>query len=103
MKNNGEVPSVAVVGCGYWGKNLVRNFHQIGALAMICDATPTGRATATELASQASIASDLDDVLRSDVSGVVVATPAETHYEIARRALEAGKDVFVEVLASVVT
>lgn len=63
---------------------------------MICDATPTGRATAAELASQSSIVTELNDVLRSDVSGVVIATPAETHYEIAKRSLEAGKDVFVE-------
>jgi predicted dehydrogenase len=39
-------PRVAVVGCGYWGKNLVRNFHQLGALAMVCDATDAGRAAA---------------------------------------------------------
>jgi predicted dehydrogenase len=89
-------PSVAVVGCGYWGKNLVRNFNLLGALAAVCDATPTGRATATQLAPQAIVMDDYDELLRSDVPGVVIATPAETHYSLASKALEAGKDVFVE-------
>jgi predicted dehydrogenase len=89
-------PPVAVVGCGYWGKNLVRNFHRLGALAAVCDATPSGRATASEIAPQVPVMGGLDEVLRGGVSGVVIATPAETHYEIASRALSAGKDVFVE-------
>ena len=85
-----------MVGCGYWGKNLVRNFDRLGALAIVCDATPAGRATAAELVPRTPAVTDLEEVLRSDVSGVVVATPAETHYDITRRVLGAGKDVFVE-------
>src|SRR3972149_822060 len=88
--------SVAVVGCGYWGKNLVRNFHELGALAQICEPGAAGQRTAAELAPDAELVADLDAVLDSGVSGVVIATPAETHFRIARRALEAGKDVFVE-------
>ncbi|MCA1614335.1 MAG: Gfo/Idh/MocA family oxidoreductase, partial [Acidobacteria bacterium] len=91
-----ETVSVAVIGCGYWGKNLVRNFHRLGALAAVCDATPAGRQTAAEIAPHIPAVADFDDVLRSDVPGVVIATPAETHYDVARRALLAGKDVFVE-------
>lgn len=91
-----RVPSVALIGCGYWGKNLARNFNRLDALAMICDATPAGRATASELAPQIPFVTDFTEALQSDISGVVIATPAETHYEIARQALEAGKDVFVE-------
>lgn len=87
---------VAVIGCGYWGKNLVRNFDQLGALAMVCDATPTGRATACALAPEARVVTEVEDVLCADVSGIVIATPAETHYALARQALQAGKDVFVE-------
>jgi len=89
-------PQVAVIGCGYWGKNLVRNFHQLGALALVADATEAGRAKARELAPDASIADDIQAVLDSDVEGVVIATPAETHYGLVKRALLAGKDVFVE-------
>lgn len=89
-------PTVAVIGCGYWGKNLVRNFRQLNALRMVCDLTATGRERAASLAPQTPIVATVQEVLDSDVSGVVIATPAETHYELVKRALEAGKDVFVE-------
>jgi len=87
---------VAVIGCGYWGKNLVRNFSNLGALAMVCDATHMGRAMAKELAPKVEIVSLVEAVLEAPVTGVVIATPAETHYELVKQALEAGKDVFVE-------
>jgi predicted dehydrogenase len=87
---------VAVIGCGYWGRNLVRNFDRLGALAVVCDETKAGRAVAAELAPAVDVVGGLEEVLASDVKGVVIATPAETHYEIAGRALSAGKDVFVE-------
>jgi len=44
---------VAVIGCGYWGKNLVRNFNQLGVLALVVDATESGRTKAQALAEQA--------------------------------------------------
>ncbi|HZO91830.1 MAG TPA: Gfo/Idh/MocA family oxidoreductase [Chthonomonadaceae bacterium] len=91
-----ERPPVAVIGCGYWGKNLVRNFQQLGALALVCDTTAFGRAKAAELAPEARIVPDVNAALSADIAGVVIATPAETHYELARQALEAGKDLFVE-------
>jgi len=91
-----QTPSIAVVGCGYWGKNLVRNFARLDNLAFVCDATEEGRDTAKELAPNANIVADLSDVLRSSVRGVVIAAPAEAHYELTRKALEADKDVFVE-------
>jgi len=93
---NNFATSVAVIGSGYWGKNLVRNFSQLGCLAMACDVTPAGRAIAAELAPQAVITAEIESALAADIPGVVIATPAETHYELARRALAAGKDVFVE-------
>lgn len=88
--------TVAVVGCGYWGKNLVRNFSQLGALRIVCDPTEAGKAKAAELVPDATVVGSIDEVLKSDVKGVVFATPAETHYELAKQALESGKDVFVE-------
>ena len=87
---------VAVVGCGSWGKNLVRNFYNLGALAMVCDMTQGGRSTARELAPQAEVVSSLAAALHAPVAGLVIATPAETHYGLVKQALEAGKDVFVE-------
>jgi predicted dehydrogenase len=89
--------SIAVIGCGYWGKNLVRNFNALEALGAICDATPAGQALARELAPAARIESDVKQTLAAaNIKGAVIATPAETHYDLARQALEAGKDVFVE-------
>lgn len=90
-------PSVAVVGTGYWGRNLVRNFAEIGALAAICD---TNRAAAAELAEAWAVPSvhgDVGEVLaRPDIDALVVATPAVTHEAITAAALDAGKDVMVE-------
>lgn len=85
-----------MVGCGYWGRNLVRNFHGLGALAAVCDETPAGCETAAEIAPGVPVLSDVREVLASPVPAVVLATPAETHFNLCLRALEAGKDVFVE-------
>jgi predicted dehydrogenase len=90
------IPQVAVIGCGYWGKNLVRNFAQLGALQMVCDAAEAGRNLAAEMAPDAEVVGDVGDVLSAPVQGMVIATPAETHYELTRRALEVGKDVLCE-------
>ncbi len=88
--------TVAVIGCGYWGKNLVRNFFQLGALAAVCDATEAGRAAAAQLAPGVPIYTDITEVLASNVFAVVIATPAETHTALVSAALLADKDVFVE-------
>jgi predicted dehydrogenase len=87
---------VAVVGCGYWGKNLVRNFAVLDSLAMVCDSSPEGRRLARQLAPEADVVSSFGEVLESPIDAVVIATPPETHYTLARRALAAGKDTFVE-------
>lgn len=88
--------SVAVIGCGYWGKNLVRNFHQLGALKMVCEPSEAGRTLARELSPGATVVHDPEEIWRSAVDGVVIATPVETHCDLVRQALEAGKDVFCE-------
>ena len=90
-------PQIALVGCGYWGKNLCRNFHALGALSSVVDATENGQATARTLSPDAEITDSLDDVLRNDqTQGVALATPAETHADLAIQAMQSGKDVFVE-------
>ncbi len=90
-----DAASVAVVGCGYWGKNLVRNFNELGALAAVCDADP-GRAET--LAQQYGVpARGFTEVLADPaIAGIVIAAPAERHATLAREAMLAGKDVFVE-------
>jgi predicted dehydrogenase len=87
---------IAVLGCGHWGKNLVRNFKELGVLSVVCDPTPAGRQLAASIAPDATIGESIDDAIDARVDGVVVATPAETHFGIASRALEAGLDVTVE-------
>jgi predicted dehydrogenase len=88
--------NVAVIGCGYWGKNLVRNFAQLRRLSLVCDVTEGGRQTALEMAPDVPVVDNAAQVWETSVSGVVIATPAETHYELTRQALEAGKDVLCE-------
>ena len=88
--------NVAVVGCGHWGRNLVRNFAQLGSLATVCDTSPEALHLAREIAPQAKTLHDFSEALASPVDGVVIATPSKTHYSMARNALEAGKDVLVE-------
>lgn len=91
-----DEPQVAVVGHGRWGRNLARNFHALGGLALVCDADPVSRAAAHEALGVETCA-DFDDVLaREDIAGVVLATPAATHAALARSALTAGRDVFSE-------
>src|SRR6516165_3531506 len=86
---------VAVVGCGYWGKNLVRNFHHLEALAAIHDTNP--QIAAAMSAQYDAPALDLDVILsRCDIPAVVIAVPAKAHGSLVRRALDAGKHVFVE-------
>jgi UDP-2-acetamido-3-amino-2,3-dideoxy-glucuronate N-acetyltransferase len=92
-----KMPSVAVIGTGYWGRNLVRNFHQIGALKMICDKNETVLGALQAQHPGVEISCALTDVLkRDDIQGAVIATPAETHFLLAREALLAGKHVYVE-------
>jgi len=91
------IPEIALVGCGYWGKNLCRNFHALGALAAVVDATENGQTTARSIVPDTEITDIFDDVLRNDqIQGVALATPAETHADLAIQAMQAGKDIFVE-------
>ncbi|MEZ4677714.1 MAG: Gfo/Idh/MocA family oxidoreductase [Caldilineaceae bacterium] len=85
-KPDAPAPALAVIGCGYWGKNLVRNFLQLGALHTVCDATPAGRELAHSIAPAARILSDMADVFADPaLSGVAIATPAETHHALVKR------------------
>jgi UDP-2-acetamido-3-amino-2,3-dideoxy-glucuronate N-acetyltransferase len=85
------------VGCGYWGKNLCRNFHALNALGRVIDATEPGQAQARLIAPGIEGSSHLEDALNDpQIHAVALATPAETHAELAIRAMQAGKDVFVE-------
>jgi len=89
--------SVAVLGCGYWGQNLVRNFHQLGALKLVCDPAESARLRVGAIAPGVETLDTYETVFaRDDIKAVVLATPAETHHPLTMLALSAGKDVFVE-------
>jgi len=89
--------NVAVVGVGYWGKNLVRNFHELGSLAALCDADPSLEERYKGQYSGVIFFTDYKSVLADpSIKAVALATPAVTHYEMAKAALLAGKDVLVE-------
>ena len=92
-----NTPTVAVIGCGYWGKNLVRNFHDLGALKLVCDRDESILQQIADQYDGTQTCLATHDVLsRDDIDGVVIASPAETHFGVAREALLAGKHVFVE-------
>src|SRR4051812_36350451 len=89
--------NLAVIGAGYWGKNLVRNFHELGVLKTVCDSNQDTQSKLRENFPGLHLTGDLPAVLADPVvQAVAIATPAESHYAIARMALEAGKHVFVE-------
>jgi UDP-2-acetamido-3-amino-2,3-dideoxy-glucuronate N-acetyltransferase len=89
--------NVAVIGVGYWGRNLVRNFHELGALTLLCDAERSIEESCRHEYESVSFCREFSAVLSDpSIAAVALATPAVTHYEMAKAALEAGKDVFVE-------
>ncbi|MGH2933422.1 MAG: Gfo/Idh/MocA family protein [Gaiellaceae bacterium] len=89
-------PGICVVGLNYWGPNLVRNFAELGVLSGICDLDEERLAKAKTRHPSAAATTSFEELLASDVTGVVIATPVPTHYELAKQALEAGKHVLVE-------
>jgi predicted dehydrogenase len=89
--------NVAVAGLGYWGPNLARNFDELGALAALCDLEEDLRERYGARYPNVRVHTDYDELLRNDsIDGIVIATPVPTHYELAKRALAAGKHALVE-------
>jgi predicted dehydrogenase len=90
---------VGVIGYGYWGPNIVRNFAALDNCQMVavCDKNPAALKRASKGYPGVHVTSDFSDVLRSpDIDAVAVVTPVWTHFELAKAALENGKHVFVE-------
>lgn len=97
QSSNPHNPGIAVIGSGYWGKNLIRNFHELGALRLICDKNEVVLDRFRDQYPGVETCFALNDVLsRKEIKGVVISTPAETHYTIAREVLLTGRHVFVE-------
>jgi len=90
---------IAVVGLGYWGPNLVRNFLAVDGVDGVigCDKDESRLTKIKKRFPEAEICNSFDEVLkRNDVAAVAIATPVSTHYPLAKKALEAGMHCFVE-------
>lgn len=91
--------SLGMIGCGYWGPNLLRNYLQIDGVRVktVAERLPERRAFLAERYPTVAVADDGDAVLQDpEIEAVIVATPAATHARLVEEALDAGKDVFVE-------
>ncbi|MBW7896426.1 MAG: Gfo/Idh/MocA family oxidoreductase [Opitutaceae bacterium] len=90
-------PHLALIGAGYWGKNLARNFHSLGALHTLCDRSTETLASYGDDYAGVKKTDSFDAVLAdSAISAVAIAAPAELHHRLTKAALLAGKDVYVE-------
>ena len=88
---------IAVLGCGIWGRNIVRNFYNLNALGMVCDLDDENLAKVKEQYPDVKTTKDFNDILNNkEITGVVVVTPSHTHYRFVKAMLEAGKHVYVE-------
>jgi len=90
---------LAVIGYGYWGPNVVRNFSMVddARLVAICDQRDERLATAAKLYPAVRLHRDIDDLLADpEVDAVAIATPVHTHFDLGMRALRAGKHVLLE-------
>lgn len=97
MVKNGKKRFIAVIGVGRWGMNLVRDFDALGALHTICTGNPTVLASCARRYPGVRLVPDYADVLlQPEIAAVAITTPASTHALLARQAIRAGKDVFVE-------
>jgi predicted dehydrogenase len=88
---------IGVAGLGYWGPNLARNFDELAELTWLAELSPELQEKFAARYPNARVSGDFDDLLADDaLDAVVIATPVPTHYELAKKALEAGKHVLVE-------
>ncbi|WP_456432903.1 Gfo/Idh/MocA family oxidoreductase [Thermosulfuriphilus sp.] len=88
---------IGIIGAGYWGKNLIRNFYSLKSLLSVCDRDGENLSQIRQKFPGIKTTLSFTDLLSDpDIKGIVVATPAELHYLHVKEALLAGKDVFVE-------
>ncbi|MGB0383300.1 MAG: Gfo/Idh/MocA family protein [Ardenticatenaceae bacterium] len=89
---------IGVIGCGYWGPKLARNFHELPEceLSYVADFRSDRLAHMQNLYPQIEVTEDYRDILASKVDGVAIATPVSTHYRLGMEALRAGKHVLIE-------
>ena len=92
-----KMRNTAVIGCGIWGKNVVRNFYSLNALNTICDLDEENRKNLKVLYPDVNITDSIDEVFSNpEIEAAAVVTPSHTHYKIVKKAIEAGRHVYVE-------
>lgn len=88
---------VAVIGCGVWGRNIVRNFYNLNVLDTVCDIDEENLKIVTQEYPGVKITKDMNEILNNpEITGVAVVTPSHTHYKFVKAMLLAGKNVYVE-------
>src|SRR5687768_1020847 len=89
---------VGVIGAGYWGPNLIRNFTScpLTEIVAVCDANPARLESIARTNRHLKLVASVEELLALDVDAVAIATPVSTHYDLASKCLEAGKHVLVE-------
>ncbi len=95
---------IAVIGCGLWGRNIVRNFYNLNVLEMVCDIDDDNISKINEMYPNLKVTKDFNDIINNpEITAVAVVTPSHTHFKIVKAMLEAGKNVYVEKPISTVT
>ena len=97
MNDQATLPRLGLVGAGRWGRNLIRNFVQLGVLQIVCDHHPERLASIQQDFPQLKVTTDFSELLRDpELAAVIIATPARTHEALAEQSLRAGKHIYVE-------
>ena len=88
---------IAVIGCGVWGRNIVRNFYNLNVLDIVCDLDESNLQKVREQYPGVKTTNDFNDIINNPkITSVAVVTPSHTHYKVVKAMLEAGKNVYVE-------
>lgn len=88
---------IAVIGCGVWGRNIVRNFYNLNVLEIVCDLDESNLEKVREQYPGVKTTNDFNEIINNPViTAVAVVTPSHTHYKVVKAMLEAGKNVYVE-------
>lgn len=88
---------IAVIGCGVWGRNIVRNFYNLNVLEIVCDLDESNLQKVREQYEGVKTTNDFNDIINNpEITAVAVVTPSHTHYKVVKAMLEAGKNVYVE-------
>lgn len=88
---------IAVIGCGVWGRNIVRNFYNLNVLEIVCDLDESNLEKVREQYPGVKTTKDFNEIINNpEITSVAVVTPSHTHFKVVKAMLEAGKNVYVE-------